>query len=398
MSNMKRIIAFVMVLVMAIFAVGCSTPSVAISVDGHDYSTGEYLAYLYNNATMLYYYYSNYGDVSTMWSQTLPYSNPYTLDEEEEESKKEDTDTSKEEEEKYEIAKYLELETKDQILYLAAIESLMKEYGFSISDEDKKEAEDALKSYSESDLITKGFSFENFKKMYLATNYDENTLFDGLYAKGGKKEVAEKEVRKFFDDNYLAYEIIQITTVDSDGNTLAEDEVNKIQERLEKYLEVYESTGDFDKAIAAYDKDNSSEEDAKEEETEEDTDSEGGRNYDGTITNVTSNNSENVRTLDASSATDEDLVKAVRSVDEGDVKIVEYDQDGTSHMKALIYRIDPDGKGRETYYEDSKSSVLKSIKGDEFKKLIIDRMDKQSSKVVVSDRALGMAKPEEFFK
>lgn len=408
MRQLQRTLALLMVLVLAFFAVGCSTPSVAISVDGREYSTGEYMAYLYNNATSLYYYYSNYGDVTTMWDQELPYTNPYTLTESsEEESKVESkaesgtesgTETSATEE-SFKIAEYLQKETTDQILYLAAVEALMKENDISISDENMKKAYADLEQYSEEDLLTKGFSKENFSKMYIATQYDEDTLFDGLYGKGGKQEVAEKDVRAYFDKNFLAYEIIQITTVDADGNSLSESEIAKIRERLEGYYDVYEQTGDFDKAVAKYDADSSSDksDSTKEDTTEEDSNSEGGLNWDGTITNVTSNTSDNVRTMNAATESDQDLVKAVLSVDEGDVEIVEYNQNGTSAMLALIYRIDPDGKGRETYYDDSRSDVLKAIKSDEFKELCVKKMEEMSSKVVINKRALNMVKPKEFF-
>lgn len=397
---MKKVMALVLAVLMLVTVVGCSTPSVAISVDGRDYSTAEYLAYLYNNANMMYYYYSNYSDASTMWDQSLAYTNPYTIEESTTESQAEVKD-----EDKLPIKEYIQQETKDQILYLAAVEALMKENKFEISEENKKAADDAMAQYSEGDIISKGFSLDTFKKVYLATNYAEDTLFKGIYGKGGKQEVPEKDIKAYFDKNYLAYEIIQITTVDSDGNSLSDEEIAKIRSRIDSYYDVYKDTGNFDKAIKAYSDDNAADSETTEgietvdtaETTEENTEV-GGYNWlTGEIDNVTSNNSENVQTMNAETATDKDLVKAVQSVAEGDVKVVEYNQGGTSAMIALIYRIDPDGKGRETYYDDSKDTVIEDMKKDDFKKIVIKKRDELQKKAVISDRAIKMCDPQDFF-
>ena len=88
---------------------------------------------------------------------------------------------------------------------------------------------------------------------------------------------------------------------------------------------------------------------------------------------------------------------AVRSVDEGEVKIVEYKQEGKSDMIALLYRIDADGEGRETYYEDSLDELLQKVRQDEFKTLIWDKMDAQAPTVVIDQKAIDMCKPENFF-
>lgn len=401
MLKTKRILCAVLAAIMLLFTVGCSTPAVAMKVGDREYSTGEYLAYLYSTSLTIYNYYAQFSDVTAMWNQTWPYSNPYAR----EVSEAETSETSDVADERVSTADYIRSATKDTILYMAAIEALMKENGITLSDEDKADAESKLATYTDSGLRALGFSLDNYKKMYLATNYNEKALLKGLYGKGGKSEVPEGELRGYFDDNYLVYEIIQIALVDSEGNPLEADKEAEVRARIDKYMDVYQQTGDFDKAIEAYDNEGTSEEevsdvsDVSDEVSEEASEeaSEPERNEDGTVKNVTTNTSVNVVEIDAKTASDQDLVAAIRSVDEGTAKIVEYKQEGKSDMIALIYRIDADGTGRETYYEDSLDELLQKIKEDEFKTLIWDKMDAQASTVVIDQKAIDMCKPENFF-
>ncbi|MBR3289582.1 MAG: hypothetical protein IKI63_02260, partial [Clostridia bacterium] len=354
-------------------------------------------AYLYSTANTIYSYYANYGDVTAMWNQKLPYGNPYAREVSEASEVSETSDTA---DEQVDTAEYIRRSTKDTILYMAAIEGLMKDNGITLSDEDKADADTKLAGYTDANLRALGFSLDNYKKMFLATNYNEKALLHGLYGKGGKSEVPESELRAYFDENYLVYEMIQIALVDSEGNALEADKEADVRARMDRYMGVFEQTGDFDKAIEAYDNegaagDTSDVSDVSEDVSEEASEPE--LNEDGTVKNVTSNKSANVVEIDAKTA-EENLVKAVRSVEEGTAKIVEYKQDGKSNMLALIYRIDPDGTGRETYYDDSVDELLQKIKETELKTLIWDKMDAQAPTVVVDQRAIDMCKPENFFK
>ena len=400
MLKTKRILAAVLAAIMLLFTAGCSTPEVAMKVGDREYSTGEYLAYLYSTTTTIYNYYAQFSDVTAMWDQTWPYSNPYAREVSEEVS-----ETSDAADERVSTAEYIRSATKDTILYMAAIEALMADNGITLSDEDKADADTKLAGYTDSSLRANGFSLENYKKMYLTTNYSEKALLHGLYGKGGKQEVPEEEIRGYFDDNYLVYEIIQIALVDSEGNPLEADKEAEVRARIDKYMNVYQQTGDFDKAIEAYDNEGTSEEEVSEvsdevsdvsEEAAEEV-SEPERNEDGTVKNVTTNKSANVVEIDAKTASDQNLVEAIRGVKEGEVKIVEYKQEGKSDMIALLYRIDADGEGRETYYEDSLDELLQKVRQDEFKTLIWDKMDAQAPTVVIDQKAIDMCKPENFF-
>ena len=404
MLKTKRFLCVMLAAIMLLFTVGCSTPAVAIKVGDREYSTGEYLAYLYNaTASMVAYNYYMTGDMSSLWKQTTSYTNTFARE------------TSGDDEgEQVSMAEYFRRSTKDTILYMAAIESLMAEYGIELSDENKADAENngysnqllAVLGFTATDSYTRalGFSLDNYKKMYMAVNYNEKALLHGLYGKGGKLEVPEEKLRAYFDENYLVYEIIQIALVDSDGNPLEADKEAEVRARIDEYMSVYQQTGDFDKAIEAYD--NYGGENTTNDETSDVSDetsdvsdevSEPELNEDGTAKNVTTNRSANVSEIDGKTYTDQSLVEAIRSVPEGEVKIVEYKQNGNDNMLALIYRIDADGTGRETYYDDSQEELLQKVCEDDFKKLIWDKMDAQAGSVKIDQRAIDMCKPENFF-
>ncbi len=404
MKTMKRALCLALCLALAVMAVGCSTPKVAMTVGDTEYTTAEYLAYLYQNASQIYQYYSYFGDVSTMWDQTMPYENPYDMSEEEEtseasEASEAETGTTATgagveiKDNGIAIPEYIKTATKDQLVFLTALKAVMDENGLKISDDDLKAAETALASYQEADLLDKGFSLENFKKMYLATTYYEDTVYDGMFGVKGKQATKQADIDKYFDDNYLAYEIIQVALVDTDGNALTDEEIAAKKADLEGYRNVFYATGDFDEAIAAYDSATAADSEDTEKK-EYDTD------YDGEPKeNVTSNNSQNVQTVDAGSDNaDQDLVKLVRSVKEGEVAIAEYNQNGKSKMAALVYRIDPDGKGRDTYRADSTDAIIRTLRESDFKALVKAKVDALEPTVSVNKRAVKMCDPKDFFE
>ena len=100
----------------------------------------------------------------------------------------------------------------------------------------------------------------------------------------------------------------------------------------------------------------------------------------------------------ASDDADQDLVKLIRSVDEGEVAIAEYNQNGKSKMAVLVYRIDPDGKGRDTYRADSTEAIVKALRQDDFDKAVKAKEDAQADSVKINSRAVKMCDPKSFFE
>ena len=90
MKSIRKVTAITMAVVLTVSALlmsSCSTPAVAMTVDGKEYSTGEYLANLYMNFYSMYfenglYQYASYG--MDPWTQTFPTSDEEDAEEVEE--------------------------------------------------------------------------------------------------------------------------------------------------------------------------------------------------------------------------------------------------------------------------------------------------------------------------
>ena len=159
------------------------------------------------------------------------------------------------------------------------------------------------------------------------------------------KEVAEKDIRAYFDKNYLSYKIISVSLTNSEGKELEKKEKEKKIDKLEEYLKIYKDKG-FEKAMDQYNKDNT----AKGEKAPEATKDEDNRiNEDAT-------------------AMDENLVKEIRKLKAGAAKIVEYKSGGSTPTAALILRLDINDP--KDLYEDSKENILISLKSEEFEKMV----------------------------
>lgn len=249
---LKRAAAAVLttaVLATTLLASGCSTPKTAITVDGTSYSTGEYLAYLYNSFYQiyvnqgLYYYDLNASGTYDVWNQTYTYS--------------------EDEETEYNLADYMRRSAKDSIIRQVAVQRLLTQYGLSISEEDEATLNEQLASLKTDAYIEYGFNNESYARMYREYNLNEKALFLGLYDKGGAREVAETDVRAYFDENYLSYEMISYALADSDGKDLSDEELQKITEDLDGYLKMFQDGTSFDDVIAQQKKDAASESETK---------------------------------------------------------------------------------------------------------------------------------------
>lgn len=354
MLKLKRALCAVLtaVLVMGtLLASGCSTPKYAVTLDGQQYETGEYLAYLYlaysqvmQQAQYYLYMQSMQGGstVKDVWDLELPYG------------EEEDAPTLK-------LEAYIKQLAKDMMIRQRALENKLTEYGISPSQEDIDEVNTQLNQYGADDLLKLGISKEHFAAAYRAVQLNDNALFYGLYDGETNPEapfmMPEEEIRKYFTDNYLSYKVIEIPLTDDDGKELSDEEKQKVYDRLDGYLEIYNETGDFDKAIEKYNED--------EKAADKDDDADGD---DATTTTTTTEapttttttaadgdedaddsgddeeevKDPNRKDIDAKTYTDEDFVKAVQSVKVNEAKRVEYKKSATKLTAALILRLDPE--------------------------------------------------------
>lgn len=393
MQVLKKALCAVLCLAMLLTVVGCSTPKVAMTVDGKDYSTGEYLAYLYNNYVTLYnnslYYYEYYGQ--DIWSQTFTYG--------------EGDDA-----EQLGLADYLIASTKDTIIRQKAVENMLEEYKLSLSKEDEKDLKEQLASVSESNIIGYGFNKESYSKMFRAYNYNEQTLFYGLYQEGGKREMTKKEIKEYIEKNYLSYRMFSIELVDSEGKELEKGIKTLIADFLKGYHKAYTDGAKIADVFKDYVADLKKGVDLKDEKDKKVATLSW---KDGVVT-VTlpdakksdatkasekdEDKKEEEPTCDRETAEkstmDEDLVKAIEKLKEGESTVTSYAAGGSTDTAALLIRYAPlEGKDAVTVKDETKN-VIYYAKYEAFDKEVSKAA--KALEYTVNDRAIEMCRPEYF--
>ena len=404
-------------LAVAVLLSGCSTPAVAAVIDGEEFSSGDYLAYLYSayeftltNDSNIYYAAYMGQDI---WNLTYKYG------------EEEDNQIT------MKLGDYLVQMTQDSMVRVAAVKNLMDEYKLVVDAEKLKELNDQIDSLTEADLIKMGFNRETFRRMNIATGLYEDTLFYGLYDKGGIKAVSEADIRKYFDENYLSYKVIEFSLMDSKGAEINEDEKAKIKKRLEEYKALYEQYAEtstpseaFDKVIKKY----------KEDEAAASTTTGTGT---GTTTSATTTTpttaatttaptttatttapttsgtgttaptteepkteeettDANRKDIDANLYGDEDLANAIKKVTVGGVDIVTYEKGGTTSYMALFLRLDPEEGKKETYFEDCRKDILYGARYDEYDEMVKTAVTK--IEFSFDPNAVRLCRPENFAK
>lgn len=161
---------------------------------------------------------------------------------------------------------YIVKTTQDAMIRQKAIKDKLEEYGLSPRQEDLDAVNQVLETISNDDTISLGFSKDTYSRMYTDFYCNEKALFYGLYDKGGQREISDDDIRAYFEENYLTYKIISLPLTDSEGADLGEEEAQEVRDRLQKYLDMYNESGDFDAVIEQYNEDeNSSEADDSED-------------------------------------------------------------------------------------------------------------------------------------
>ncbi len=422
---MRKIKSMACAVVAACFAfsmtlAGCSTPEYAMTVDGQQYTTGEYLAYLYN----VYYsmaqnmaMYQMYG--MDPWAQTVPYG--------------EGDDA-----ENLSTAEFIKRTAQDTIIRQKALENLLKEKNVPLDEEKLAEVEKTLKDLKTDAYIAYGFNNESFAKMLKATQLNEWSLFYGTYDKGGAKAMSEEEIRQYFVDNFLSYKIIEFKLVDSSNKPLDDDAIQEYRDRLNKYLAEFEKTGmtseDFDNIIKMSAADDEAAKDDGDDDTSSnpssddssnpssdassnpasddssspssdessnpssDTSSDSGESNEDGDDKEDENTDPNRKDIDANTYGDEDFTNAIKKVEVGKASIREYKKGGTTDTIALIFRMDPekDRKDGKDYFTEKRNDIIYGAKYEEFDKEVTEYI--KTLEVTYVDRAIKACKPQNFEK
>ena len=444
MKNTKRILCamLAMAMLLSVMLTGCDRPKVtfnevpdtAATYDGGKLTTGQYLAFLYLEFENLYfnqglYQYEMYG--MDPWEQKFPYG---------------------EKEEKLILSDYIIRATQDNIKRQIVLQQMMKENKIEWISEDLDEINKQLKSMEKDAFLDLGFNNESYGYAMKQANLNERSTFYGLYGKGGKRAIPETELKKYFEDNYLSYKTISISLTDSNGKELDKEgeAYQKIMDRMNKYMEIYEKDG-FHAAYEAYEKDLKDIEDIKKTEATKTTTTTGtsgtgttgtGTNTTAAATTTTTTTAPSTTTSAAESTTgtnasttgttgaaeeeehehehqhrqdvdstsmDEALKDAIvgkkdkdgkveqEGIKVGECKIVEYKAGGSTPTAALIERLDinKDDEGKEgAVYDNAVEDIIYTKKYEEFNKEVLAAMAKL--KVTFDEEVVEECQPKEF--
>ena len=192
----------------------------------------------------------------------------------------------------------------------------------------------------------------------------------------------------------------------------------KIKDNLNKYLEQYKKSGDFDAVIAQYTKDNDTSTttttggttsttaaSTTASTTAEDTtaattkataadDTSSSDKSDDSSKDEEEEKDENRKNTTVDAAGDEDFTNALKKVKIGEAQIITYKKGSTTLTAALVLRMDPE-KGIGAYkFEDERENVIYGIAFEEFNKEVeevIAKLDVKENK-----RAIRMATIKDF--
>ncbi len=402
MKSFRKLTAVVLATVMTVsllFMTACSTPAVAMTVDGKDYTTGEYLANLYMNFYNVYYQgglyqYASYG--MDPWTQSFPYG---------------EGDDAQD----LALADYLVAMTKDSIVRQKAVENLMAKYGISVPEEEMKQFTEEMATYKESEMLAYGFNKEHYMNMYIALNMNEQELFYQLYDVDGQKAVSEAEIRDYFDNQYVAYKAITISQMGEDGKALSDTDKEANRVTLQGYLDQFNKSKDMDAVIAQYEKDTAPTTTTAAGQTTTTTAATTTTTVTTTTTTTTTTTAAEGTTTTTAAAVeeetteeeedpnlqmlnsatgDEKVVAAIHAIPENTAQIIEYTDSNDQTSIALVYRLNTEEAGGKDYYKDQHDTIVYGLKFDEFDAEVQALVD--TFEVNYNDRAIKMCDPKSF--
>lgn len=381
MKMCKRIACVVLTALLMLgmlLASGCSTPKYAVTIDGRQYETGEYLAYLYlaydQSMQEAQYYVSTQNlEVSDVWLLMMPYDDGGTTV-------------------SLEMEVYIQRLAKDMMIRQRAVENKMAEYGITPEQEQLDELNAALAQYSEQGLLSLGFNKAHFADAFRAVEFHEEALFYGLYDGETNPDapfkMAEEDIRAYFDQNYLSYKIISLPLADEAGVELNEAGKQAVYDRLDGYLAIYNETGDFNKAIEQFNADEKA--DGEEGEATDDTSAAGDAEEEPA-------EDRNRIDINAATYTDTEFLKALRSVPVGEAQRVEYKRNAITLTASVILRMDPEaGEGREDYYAQSRRTIIFSEKQAAYDEFLEAYIAEIAATWTPDTKAIDMCSPKNF--
>lgn len=316
---------------------------------------------------------------------------------------------------------------QEQVKRYAAVETLFKEYGLSLSAEDIEAINDSMKSletelgyYAQYYGIEENTFLEHYENMGISKAslrsfrenlYKENAVFLHNYDTDGLTPVTDEEINTYITENNASVKLLKLSFTDYQGLLLdTDEEIQEVRDLAKKYADRYNSTGDwleiqydydlrqaqFDAWVDADDKyaeEHSSTAEASTKEAEEPAEETAPvENTADTIFTkivVTDGDAEYnayvQAAIDAATATkkesadecDRFISKASSSLDE---KVTEYIWNTAADGKATLFEpengsciyvvVREDITTKETWKSEQHESLLHSIRNDAFEELL----------------------------
>ncbi len=223
----------------------------------------------------------------------------------------------------------------------AAHQKLCEEKGIKLTDEELKQVEESAKyyySYYEELLSANGIGEKSYIESMKADTLGDK-YFESLYGKGGEKEVAEDELKNFYNTNYRTVFLLQgsyASMKDEEKNDL-KSKLAAAKSRLEKGESIVTVYNDFNALTG----DNAAKED------------------------------KDVMALIANGEVDSNYGfgkwAEVKDLQNGKVVLIDSTEESCFYVVKMI-----DTSGDSTYFNDLKTNLLRTMKGDEYVKHIED--------------------------
>lgn len=365
MKLIKRILAVMLVLCMALSLVGCGDTTWICEVDGDTVAAGLYIYYqnegygdaVYNLAQadsdsyIIYYlYYYNFGYVEPqLFSVTL--SSGETVEQ------------------------HINDYALDMCKQVIITDKLFDELGLEFTADEQALIDTQVRSAwanAKDSWEAIGVGEASFKAA-LVTSYKEDKVFDAYYEVGGRNGTTEEEILDYFAGNYARIKYMTFTFADSIDDAIDEARKNEQLDLANEYLEAAQSGTPMDELIEQY---NAYLESLKtEEETDEEAD-------DTVEVDTDEDNEYKYETILSESSTypTEKFVNYVfTTVKVGEISVI---QDDTCFY--LVERLDT--RERTDLYDTYRAGIMQELFDSDFTKLINTELAKYT--VNVNEKAV----------
>ena len=373
MKLIKRILAVMLVLCMALSLAGCGDTTWICEVDGDTVAAGLYIYYqnegygdaLYNlvqedsdNYFIYYLYYYNYGYIEPQLFE-VSLSSGKTVEE------------------------HINSYALDMCKQAVIVDKLFDELGLEFTPEEQALIDTQVRSAwanAQESWESAGVSEASFKAALIA-NYKEDKVFDAYYEVGGRNGTTEAEVQDYFADNYARIKYMTFTFSDSVDDAIDEARKSEQLNLANEYLAEAQNGTPMNELIEQYNEYLASletEEDTDEVEAEEEVEAEPDEYA-----------NESILSKDSTYPTEKFVNYVFTTVKVGEFSVI---QDDTCFY--LVERLDV--RERTDLYDTYRARIMEDLFDSDFTKLINAELAKYT--VNVNEKSVKRYTVKQTFK